>query len=151
MQRAPETPQLFWYLDLSRCLLTLLLLMVRESQGTRLSQPVSRRKQHGRAEGILPLLTLTRKHTRKFFIGKNLEENTGEWAETFLLTDWREAQPPLCSPSARSQPVTLERFGSLAPASSGTWRTAGARASCSRGSGNPWNELPSRGTFLSLR
>lgn len=99
-----------------------------ESLGTKLSLPVSQKKQH---QGNLPAPYTDGKGTRKFFIGKNLEENTGEWAETFFLADWREMHHCLCSLSTlTARPVTLGCFGSLAPASSGTW--AGVWACCAR-------------------
>lgn len=80
-----------------------------ESLGTKLSKPLSQRKQR---HGNPPAPHTDRKGARKFFIGKNLEENTGGWAGTFLLTDWGEMQHLLGSLST----VILGRFGSLAAA-----------------------------------
>lgn len=96
--------------DTSCCLLTLLMLSLRQPGNKTFSAHVLK-KAHNmggpmETEGIL--LGLTRKGARKVFTGKNLEENTGESAETVLLTDCVAMQHPMRSLSTCSQASHLE-------------------------------------------
>lgn len=117
-----------------------------ESLGTKLSQPVSQKKQH---QGNLPAPYTDGKGTRKFFIGKNLKKKYW-WVGRNIFSGWLERNAALSVQSEHpesqaSHPGVVWLFGSSQPWHLGQCLSLLCQSSC-----NPWNELPSRGTLLSL-